>query len=274
MFNDKMLKNVKSVESMLSVRKTTLLLRCRNNNDNKDKKLVQKLKLEVMKEREIAEIAKRMKSFEEGITYESKDVTIRAFWHPESDGSGVYVVDYFIGKVESEANISYGGEDYPVWGCDSGVGYYDDETPKMFQNILHKLVEFLNKKELSRECKEYIKSIRYMVKHAKENVDDFLARFEIELLGKVGKVTNDDEPIMCSRCIEPFKILCGELNIEVPYTCDVFLRKGCYELEYYGFHKATCKRVDEVEEFMRKWVNRRVDDVANEAERKIDLLLS
>lgn len=94
-----------------------------------------------MKREEIAELAKRMKSFEDEFVFETKDVTLKLFWEPCPDGSGVYVVDYYKGDTVSEANITYGGEDWSKWGYDDT---YKEETPKMFQNILYKLEKMLN----------------------------------------------------------------------------------------------------------------------------------
>lgn len=116
--------------------------------------------------------------------------------------------------------------------------------------------------------------VRVLTTIAKEDVDDFVSRLEIELLGKVNKTDNENEPILYCRAIEPLKILCDELCIDVPFTCDVFLRDGLYVIEYDNDIQATCTRTDEVEDFMRKWVNERVDDVAKEAKSRFDNLLN
>ena len=95
-----------------------------------------------MKKKEIAELAKKMKTFEKEIICESKDVTLKAFWEPESDGSGVYVVEYHRGKTVSSVDMSWDGDTFYIYW---GFNYeYKKETPKMFANILYELEKMLN----------------------------------------------------------------------------------------------------------------------------------
>lgn len=74
-----------------------------------------------------------MKMFEKEIVLNASNFTIKAFWEPEDDGSGVYVVDYEDEDGVSEVNINWDGESFGVIWHDKDVY---DELPTKFVNIL------------------------------------------------------------------------------------------------------------------------------------------
>lgn len=203
-----------------------------------------------MKEKEISQIAFKMTIFEKEITYETKDVTIKAFWEPCDDGSGVYVVDYCKGKTVKEANISYGGKFFPKWFYDDT---HKDEHPKTFQNILYKLVRKLDNYETLKKA-DYIEDL---IKEAQCSVDSFSDELADKLREAKPSYYDEDEELFCLwegiKCLED---LCDELNIDIPSTCDVyFLEDGNYRVETVGGDKLlVCADIEVVIGFLKGWV--------------------
>lgn len=258
-----------------------------------------------MKEKEIAEIAARMKRFERGIVCKSKDVTIEADWNPVGDGGGVYLIEYYKGETESRMFIHYAGFWWLDLECYDSFDEFKKETPKTFQNILLKLVEILNEKDtkekmkkekqISQEAQEKINNIGKLINEAKNGLYDFIEGLVSECIDNITSMTrfyneieiyegedeyNKEKRVLEEREIEPLKKLCDTLNIDVPKSLDVYVSKPSLITHLCDVHIVKnsaltifCYNEDRIYYFFSGWVHSCANSVIQQAQERIGNLL-
>lgn len=132
-------------------------------------------------------------------------------------------------------------------------------------------------KQISQEAQEKINYIGKLINEAKDGVisfnDDLANKFRVIALS-VDDDDNDEEPLMYREKIEPLEDLCDELEIEVPFTCDVFSRVDySYGVEYDGDILFINTDIELVISFLQGWVLSCANSVIQQAQERIGNLL-
>lgn len=128
-------------------------------------------------------------------------------------------------------------------------------------------------KQISSETQEKINYIGKLINEAKDGVIDFNDDLG-ERLRNTTPSDNDEEPLMYWEKIEPLEDLCDELEIEVPFTCDVFSRVDySYDVEYDGDILFTNTDIEPVISFLQGWVLSCANEVIQQAQERIGNLL-